>query len=777
VIFAVWPGSENRREQEKETVSKGSENKKGRKQNAGPQSDDLKKDRPQPGAVSKAQSNNPSKPNPPGKTVLGVSGFSAAARQPGRAGQSAPAAQSSRAEGHQEKQHKLPSTAELAAHEPFRKRKTPPTKRSLKSVEARVSKSRRPALATPHVASDEALSDESGARPAPVTENPTDPAETEKTSSAKEEKNSGSAPGSAEPGSTPIIWDEDEEDPLLDTVLADRYRIKRRVGEGGMGVVYEAEHVVLEKRMALKVLSPELTHKKNLVDRFIQEAKAASRIGHENIVDITDFGTTPTGTVFFAMEFLEGMDLAMLIDKEGPLAWQRARPIVLQICRALSAAHAKGIIHRDMKPENIFLIKHGGRQDFVKVVDFGIAKVTGMEKGGRRLTKTGMIFGTPDYMSPEQASGQKPDHRIDIYSLGVILYEMLTGKVPFTADSFMGILTKHMFEEPRPPSQMRPDLNIAAEVDAVVLRAMCKDRDKRYGSMSEFAAAIQQCESAPATVAPHGEVPSPRDVVLLTTPKKADVSGVDEAETANLRPRATDDALGVPKEGEGEENTDVVSLPVELPKSRNKGLIIGGIVMIGALAAVAGLIVHMNRRSDKAATQTRVVDLGKRENDGGAGGVGGPAPKGMDAGARLARIDAQRVRSTGPTASDGGTGRDAVTPVRLSVITRPARASVYLDGKFLGTTPLEKAKIPRSDHKRRLLIKRDGYRTLRLEIVASRDLAIRRKMRRRRGGGQDARVRRGGRDDRGSDRTRPTRDTRESDGRNPDLEELKKPRW
>src|SRR5258705_3471444 len=207
----------------------------------------------------------------------------------------------------------------------------------------------------------------------------------------------------------------------------------------------------------------------------MQEAKAASKIGHENIIDITDFGETASGSVFFVMEFLEGADLAHHI-REGAMSLERTRYIMNQVCRALGAAHAKGIIHRDLKPENIFLIERNGQPDFVKILDFGIAKMNSLDEGGARLTRTGMIFGTPEYMSPEQAKGDRPDHRVDIYAAGCILYEMLTGDVPFSAESFMGVLTKHMFEAPQPPTQRAPHANISPDVEAVVLKALAEDR-------------------------------------------------------------------------------------------------------------------------------------------------------------------------------------------------------------------------------------------------------------------------------------------------------------
>src|ERR1700690_691971 len=226
------------------------------------------------------------------------------------------------------------------------------------------------------------------------------------------------------------------DDPLVGMVLSERYRIVRKLGEGGMGAVYQAEHALIEKRIALKILFPELTRRPDLVARFLQEAKSASRIGHENVIDISDFGQSPEGLVYIAMEFLDGKDLGEIVRAKGAMQWTEARDIVLQICRALRAAHDKGIVHRDMKPENIFLIQREGQPHFVKILDFGIAKVMGLDPNGPRLTRTGMIFGTPEYMAPEQAEGKEADHRVDIYAVGCIAYHLMTGQTPFIAENF-----------------------------------------------------------------------------------------------------------------------------------------------------------------------------------------------------------------------------------------------------------------------------------------------------------------------------------------------------
>jgi serine/threonine protein kinase len=288
------------------------------------------------------------------------------------------------------------------------------------------------------------------------------------------------------------------DDPLIGTVVSDRYRIIRKVGEGGMGAVYQAEHALIEKRIALKILFADLTRRADLVMRFLQEAKSASRIVHENVIDISDFGQSPDGLVYIAMEFLEGQDLGKTLKAEKSLPWLRARPILMQIAKGLRAAHARGVIHRDMKPENVYLVQKEGRADFVKVLDFGIAKVVSADDNdGPRLTQTGMIFGTPEYMSPEQAQGHPPDHRVDVYAVGCIMYQMLTGAVPFTADSFMGILTKHLLEPVIPPGKRRPDLDIPADVEAVCLRAMEKERDKRWPDMDAFYQALGEAGGVP----------------------------------------------------------------------------------------------------------------------------------------------------------------------------------------------------------------------------------------------------------------------------------------
>src|SRR5512143_629558 len=222
-------------------------------------------------------------------------------------------------------------------------------------------------------------------------------------------------------------------DPLIGRVLGERYRVLAQIGEGGMGTVYRVEHVVLGRRMAVKVLRPEYSTDDDLVRRFQREAVAASRIGQENIVDVTDFGRTREGNLYFVMEELEGRSLATVIQGEGPVPYERAALILAQVCRALAAAHAYGSVHRDLKPDHVLAMRRADGSDFVKVVDFGISKSPG--EGEERLTRAGTIIGTPEYMSPEQGAAASIDHRADVYAFGILAYEVLTGTVPFQGET------------------------------------------------------------------------------------------------------------------------------------------------------------------------------------------------------------------------------------------------------------------------------------------------------------------------------------------------------
>ena len=302
-------------------------------------------------------------------------------------------------------------------------------------------------------------------------------------------------------------------------MISDRYRVLKLLGEGGMGEVYLAEHTYLNKKVAIKLLRSEITSSNEAVQRFYQEAKSAARIKHESIIEIYDFGKLDDGTIYLAMEFLEGSPLADIM-LNGPMELSRAIDIVIQIADGLAAAHAEGIIHRDMKPENVFIIRDRVGRERVKILDFGIAKMSSGEGEGHGLTKTGTIFGTPHYMSPEQAMGRQLDHRTDIYSLGVIMFKMFAGSVPFKAELFMGILTQHITTPPPAPTSLRPDL--PPPVEQVILKAMDKDPSRRYQSMSELIMDLQRVMlelgiSTP-TAPPLQTLPPPQAVGVPSVP-------------------------------------------------------------------------------------------------------------------------------------------------------------------------------------------------------------------------------------------------------------------
>ncbi len=275
----------------------------------------------------------------------------------------------------------------------------------------------------------------------------------------------------------------DQRDPYVGSVIDGRYKVETILGEGGMGVVYRCSHTIIGKKLALKVLRADLARDQEVTERFLNEAKSASGIGNPHIVDISDFGQFPDGATYFVMEYLNGIPLGHAIQGGQPLAAKRLLKIGRQLAEGLAAAHAAGIVHRDLKPDNIFLIERGGDKEFVKILDFGIAKVSNTEG---KLTRAGAVFGTPHYMSPEQAAGTSVDQRGDIYSLGVIMYELAAAKVPFDADNFMGVLTQHMYKAPTSVREAtsRPE-EVSPGLEAVIMKCLAKRPENRYQSMDE----------------------------------------------------------------------------------------------------------------------------------------------------------------------------------------------------------------------------------------------------------------------------------------------------
>ena len=471
-------------------------------------------------------------------------------------------------------------------------------------------------------------------------------------------------------------------DPLVDTVVAGRYRIIKLLGEGGMGSVYLAEHVAIQKKLALKVLHPEYATKGDIVTRFQQEAISASRIKHPNVLEIFDFGQIETGAFFLAMEFLEGNDLADELARQHTLEPARGLCIALQICRALAAAHANGVVHRDMKPENVFLQRTPDGEEIVKIVDFGIAQLRTNEEAAacakrRRLTRTGMIFGTPEYMSPEQAGGRHADARADVYAVGIILYEMFTGAVPFTGETFLGVLAKHLNYPPPDMSAVFPELQISGELTGVIRRSLAKDPAARYASMNEFSQALQATPEGRGASgrrsAPGGAISSSPEVRDSVHPTGSPlVSSVPPAVSA---PELVSAATAPESAPRTRTETHGATASTLAPAKSRAGALIGVFVALGAVATGTFVLKNGSGADLRASATSESKPI-----------------------ASLAPLELRSAPTSpetpvvlpAPTTSVTPAPAPAVTTVKLSVVTDPPGALLTKDGfQVCDRTPCE----------------------------------------------------------------------------------------
>jgi serine/threonine protein kinase len=443
------------------------------------------------------------------------------------------------------------------------------------------------------------------------------------------------------------------------------YRVVKPLGKGGMGAVYMAEHPVIGSKVAIKFLHPQYATDKKIVDRFFNEARAVNVIGHDNILKIIDLNVTDDNRHYFIMEFLHGKALQDLVKPDEPMPLEAAGPILLQVCEALQAAHDHNIIHRDLKPDNVYLIIHKGKKNFVKVVDFGIAKLTDDQGQSTGKTQTGMVMGTPAYMSPEQAGGMtnRIDARSDIYSLGCMMYQMATGKLPFPGTSFGEVLIGHLQIPPTPPREHNPA--IPEVYEAVILKCLEKQQDNRYQSMKDLHDAILGAmESLGITRDLPAADAAEQAAASGGTKTRSSPGGKTPAPKPGPRPALPKKPTPGPATPGRQQATQMQAPPPPPPKARTGlfiGLGAGALVVIGL---VVFLVMQSMEESRRAAEQARL------------------ATQRIEESRRATEVARERERQQ----------EQENAKVQLTVVSEPLGALVeatWKDGAKAGLTPLE----------------------------------------------------------------------------------------
>jgi tRNA A-37 threonylcarbamoyl transferase component Bud32 len=474
------------------------------------------------------------------------------------------------------------------------------------------------------------------------------------------------------------------------TMLDDRYRIDELLSVGGMGAVYAGTHVLLQKRVAIKVLRSELPHAHLMVDRFKREAIAASAIGHENIVEVTDMGLLPSGIAYLVMELLAGHSLRDVMKAESPMAVDRACRIICEILGGVGAAHQAGIVHRDLKPDNVF-VAHKGKREVIKILDFGVSLLKRPNVPDTRLTSTGVIVGTPRYMSPEQAKGeQNLSGAVDLYAAGVVLYEMLTGQLPYFGENYNVIVHEIMGGKWMPLESRRPD--VPREVCAVVRRAMALSPADRFASAEDMLAALE-----PFAAAPSGPATASRSVPLARMPVALAATEMAATVAGRVKRPAIDDATPDPawadqsRPGGRHDTVD----PLIRPRRRIAAPLFA-VVFVGA--AVGGAFFLWRRGKDT-------------EPSAAAGRVDQPA------GTPAQRADAAPV----PLAVTADAAAGKADEVTIDFMIIPSDATVYVDGE-----PIESKQrsFPRSDTAVQIKIEATGYLDRTIDVVPDRDKSI-----------------------------------------------------
>lgn len=504
------------------------------------------------------------------------------------------------------------------------------------------------------------------------------------------------------------------------------YQVLARLGSGGMGVVYLAQHPLIGKKVALKVIHKDLAANGEVVARFFNEARAVNRIGSEHIVQINDFGQTPEGDHFFIMEYIEGWTLAQVLGHSGMLHPRRALHIAAQIAEALGAAHACTIIHRDLKPDNIMLTQRPGNPDFVKVLDFGLAKILA-ESGEANLTVQGMVLGTPQYMAPEVCESREAiDHRIDIYSLGVLLFQMITGRLPFDGGSMGSILVKQVTEPPPALRGINP--HIPPSVEQIVLRCLAKSPDARFASMDALRDALLDPERylaggppiMPSASPPASEAmqPVPLDLQPPTWP------GVGIAAAPLNRTMTIETPAGY-----------------RAARPRRRGYRALAVLMIAAVAGAVVMSLMMltssdNRRGETSGGNLQANTTLTLEDEPGES-AGQPAAGDRSVSTAGSAKPAPSAAPPEPLPTIPAAVAETVT---IRLVTRPAGARVFdLEDKLLGETPVE-ITLPRDEQMHVLVFRHPDTRERRKSVLATGDASLELELERR-----DSRAKRQGR--------------------------------
>jgi len=473
---------------------------------------------------------------------------------------------------------------------------------------------------------------------------------------------------------------------LIGRTFGGRFLIERCVGRGGMGAVFLARHLTMGKPVALKVLARHLSDEPTQIERFNQEAQNSSRLRHPNTIRVFDFGTSEDGYLYLAMEYLEGLELSKVLRRDAPLSAERAVHILTQIVKSIAEAHNIGLIHRDVKPDNIFLSNIYGERDFVKVLDFGIAKVVGGEELVN-LTQTGFICGTPSYLAPELAMGTSITPATDVYSIGVVAYEMLTGRLPFKADTPIAVVMKHI-HDPVPP--FVPDLPVPGRLKLLIHRMLAKDPAARPASAEAVLASLEQVFESDGDAAVAGKGARTRQA---TTDQVQPVSREQQLTVDTGAPPA-----GMSAEQRNAQTSAIPNPTGSQPITRPRGLRWWlPLAAAGALGALLVALIGGPADRDSAISEDPIASEP----------AVAPSP--------AARPEASPDPAPAPTVM---APVEAAAPASVEVWSTPAGASIYEAGKVIGQTPTRVDLPPGPDSHRSLTLRLEGYEDLALSLVA-----------------------------------------------------------